>query len=202
MSGQELATSAAWSDGDDETRAWLRKQLASRLTLASSVGDWINSETKVSILAPSTADHARLASLDAGGLWDGAALSQVQKILVGLVRGFLRDHSHGAAIFEHALAKPTDPAVQHLAKRAFKGEEVYSWVDGTDSDALINSAIRHAWNYPFTSILVTHLPREAAQTQLFSDSVLAKLAASTSTVFVDAFDGDSVAAAWLPLRTN
>jgi hypothetical protein len=190
-----------WIVGDDVTREWIRNQLASRLSLASAIAGRLDPLAPVKVLAPSKAEPARLARLDTGGIWDGPGLARVKELVIGLVRDFLSSHARGAVVFEHALSKPTDSVVRHIPRKAFVGDEVYSWLDPSDDEAAIRAAVAKAWNFRFSGFLTTAQPsRRSGHDQQLSMADVQRLAEATSGVLIDAFDGESVVAAWLPSK--
>jgi hypothetical protein len=112
----------------------------------------------VSVLAQAKTERARLARLDTGGIWDGPGLSRVKELVIGIVGDFLLGNARGAAVFEHSLLKPGDPVVGRLPKKAFAGDEVYSWVDASGDEATIRAAVVNAWNFRFAVFLTTEQP--------------------------------------------
>lgn len=120
--------------------------------------------------------------------------TEVELKLADLISAYLNRSGRRYAIFEHALAEPTDPwLVQTPAKFFTYRSEVYVCLTSQDiSNEAIMSAIRTAATYRFTGILCTtsSLP-DLSTGQVVEQDILRVLAESTQHIIVGAYDGES-----------
>jgi hypothetical protein len=120
--------------------------------------------------------------------------AEVELKLADLISAYLNQPGSRYAIFEHALAEPTDPWLAQTSAKFFTyRSEVYIFLTSQDiSTKAIVSAIRTAATYRFTGILCTtsKLP-DLGTGQVVEQDTLRALAKSTEHIIVGAYDGES-----------
>jgi hypothetical protein len=120
--------------------------------------------------------------------------TDVELKLANYILAYLRQRGWHYAIFEHALAEPSDPWLSQTSAKFFTyRSEVYIFLTSQDTniDAIV-TAIRAASTYRFTGILaaVTNLPNIRTGQEVQQD-ILRGLAETTKHIIVGAYDGEA-----------
>jgi hypothetical protein len=110
--------------------------------------------------------------------------------LVDTIAGFLGEAKDALCIFEHGLARRTDPFLESARFRvAFYGDEVYPFAAAGDDHARIGGALRGATTpYPPLVGALTH--GDLSTRADLGENALASIAAKTERIIVGAYDGE------------
>jgi hypothetical protein len=118
---------------------------------------------------------------------------EIEALVAGGIATYLHRPGRRYAVFEHALARPTDPWLETANVKFFYCQaEVYLFLTvSDDSLATIIKAKRAAQTYVFTGVLVAgeDLP-DLTSGQVVDTDVLQLLAARTEHIIVGAYDGE------------
>ena len=120
--------------------------------------------------------------------------AEIQLKLANFITAYLNRPGRHYAIFEHALAEPTDPWLAQTSAEFFTyRSEVYIFLPSQDaSTKAIVSAIRTAATYRITCTLCTTSSGPDLSTgQEVEQDILRVLAESTQHIIVGAYDGES-----------
>lgn len=201
----------------DEAIGFIRARLAEGHTLSKYLLSLPLEDGRVAAYVPVTADDVRSARFGSGGLVerdtslettfagsDGRVFriipvtAQPQRLeteleLANFIMAYLQRPGSRHAVFEHALATPSDPWLRSSTLRYFSyGSEVYIFLTEADADvATIIDAVRGSRTYLFTGILTmaTAMP-ELQSAETVTEDLLQTLALSSEYILVGAYDGE------------
>jgi hypothetical protein len=110
--------------------------------------------------------------------------------LVDSIAAFLGEATDALCIFEHGLARRTDPFLERASfKVAFYGDEVYPFAAAGDDHVRIGDAIRGATTaYPPLVGALTH--GDLSTRADLGQTALASIAATAERIIVGAYDGE------------
>jgi hypothetical protein len=177
----------------EEAIKYIRHVLSQGGMLSNHLLDLPLQRGQVRTWLPTNVDPASLTAFEMGGVITGEMKKEVELKFADLVSKYLSESGTRYALFEHALARASDPFLLSVgAKFLICQSQVYFFLTSGDQDVreVLNTA-KTASTYLFTGVLA-NLPDtlEIRNHQEVTEEVLRTVVDKTEYFIVGAFDGE------------